>query len=99
MLTVRQRRIFTLLLTAAVCFAMLFSLCFLAAEADHDCTGEDCAVCAQISNAENILRAVLCTAAGAAAAAAVCSVVRVIEAAEKKTLTGTLITLKTELLN
>lgn len=28
---------------------MLFSVCFVLAEADHDCIGEDCSVCHQIS--------------------------------------------------
>lgn len=52
------KRIVSLLLIAAVCFAMLFSACYIAAEAHHDCCGEGCAVCAQIMSCENILKSV-----------------------------------------
>ena len=37
-------------------FAMLFSAFYIILEADHDCDGEDCAICAQICLCENILR-------------------------------------------
>ena len=34
---------------------MLFSAPFIAIEADHDCTGEDCPICACIAQCENTL--------------------------------------------
>ena len=37
-------------------FIMLFSSFFIAAHADHDCTGEDCPVCAFIQQCENNIR-------------------------------------------
>ncbi len=44
-------------------FIMLFSVLYIALEADHDCCGEGCSVCAQIRACEdllwNILTAVL----------------------------------------
>ncbi len=36
---------------------LLSALC-IAAEADHDCTGEDCLICACIGQCENILRGI-----------------------------------------
>ncbi len=35
---------------------VLFSAFCIAAEADHDCTGEDCLICACIRQCENTLR-------------------------------------------
>ena len=37
-------------------FALLFSVHLVAAETDHDCTGEDCPICAVIHQCENTLR-------------------------------------------
>lgn len=34
---------------------MLFSAFFIVSHTDHDCTGEDCPICACISGCENIL--------------------------------------------
>ena len=36
-------------------FIVLFSAFYIAAEADHDCTGEDCPICACIQQCENTL--------------------------------------------
>lgn len=41
-----------LLLGAAVLAAFLLSAFFLAAEAGHDCTGEDCPICAVLQMCE-----------------------------------------------
>ena len=35
---------------------MLFSACFVAIEADHDCQGEGCSVCLQMEQCEALLR-------------------------------------------
>ncbi len=37
---------------------VLFSAFYIAAETDHDCTGEDCTVCACIRQCENTLRGI-----------------------------------------
>ncbi len=37
---------------------VLFSAFYIAAETDHDCTGEDCAVCICIQQCENTLRGI-----------------------------------------
>ena len=57
-----EKRIVTLLLIAAVCFAMLFSVSFIASESHHDCIGENCIICTQLSICENILRSLGCAA-------------------------------------
>lgn len=36
-------------------FLVLFSTFFIVIEADHDCTGEDCPICACIAQCENTL--------------------------------------------
>lgn len=54
----KKNRFLAVLLTAAVVFVMLFSVLFIAMEADHDCTGEDCPICYQISVCENTLKSV-----------------------------------------
>ena len=48
-------------------FIMLFSVLYIALEADHDCCGEGCAVCAQLRACEDLLRNLLPAAAPAAA--------------------------------
>ncbi len=54
----KRNRIMTVLLAAAVLFVMLSSACYIAIEADHDCIGDDCPICYQISVCENTLRSV-----------------------------------------
>lgn len=66
-----KKRILALITAFAVLFAMLFSVCFIAAEVGHDCIGDSCPVCQQISICENVLK----TLGVLTAAAAVCSAV------------------------
>ena len=66
-----KKRISAVLIAMALVFAMLFFTFFIAAEADHDCVGEGCAVCCQISVCENVLKSVMCTLVMAAVFAAV----------------------------
>ena len=56
----------TRLLAAVLAVVMLFSAVYIAVEADHDCFGDDCAICRQISICENLLKSL-----GLAGAAAV----------------------------
>lgn len=46
-------------LVLLVAFIMLFSVLYIALEADHDCCGEDCAICAQIRVCEELIRNLL----------------------------------------
>ena len=41
---------------AAMLAGMLLSACFIAAEADHDCSGEDCPVCVFLTLCEQNIR-------------------------------------------
>ena len=50
------------MLALLLAFVMLFSVLFLALEADHDCCGEDCAVCAQLHACEDLMRNLLVAA-------------------------------------
>ena len=52
----KKCRVVAILIAAAVLFVMLSSACYIAIEADHDCTGEDCPICYQISVCENTLK-------------------------------------------
>lgn len=54
--TAKQRRA-TWILLVGFLLAVLGSLTFCAEEVHHDCTGADCAVCAQLKLCENILHA------------------------------------------
>lgn len=52
----KQKRAIALLLAAAVLLVTAFSLTVLVVEANHDCAGEDCAVCRLMDLCENNLR-------------------------------------------
>ena len=43
-------------LAVTILLVLLFSAVFIAAEADHDCAGENCPICAQIAVCQNILK-------------------------------------------
>ena len=54
----KRNRLIASVLALTVVFVMLFSVCFVIAEADHDCIGEDCPICYQINICENTLRSI-----------------------------------------
>lgn len=58
---------FAAALALLVAFLMLFSVVYIALEADHDCCGEGCAVCAQIQACEDLLRNLMTASVLAAA--------------------------------
>ncbi|AUS97040.1 hypothetical protein CDQ84_12650 [Clostridium thermosuccinogenes] len=47
-----------LILCICVAAALFFSTWFILSHADHDCTGDQCPVCAEIQTAENLLKQV-----------------------------------------
>ena len=54
-MTKKNRRIaFVLVLT--VFFVMLSSVFYISAEAEHDCSGENCLICYQINLCKNVLK-------------------------------------------
>lgn len=67
----KQKRVLAAFLAGLVLAAVLFSLLFLAAEAGHDCIGEECHICAQMDVCMRLLQSVTAVLF-AAVAATVC---------------------------
>ncbi len=89
-----------LLLAFAICLVVLFSTCCIAVRADHDCIGEGCSVCCQISSYRQTLNSLALAVWSACAIAAFASHLsaRLLLLTELKS-ANTLIMLKVELLN
>lgn len=52
----KHNRTVALLLSAALCFLMLFSVGFLAEKSFHNCMRDNCPVCAQLEMSRSTLR-------------------------------------------
>ena len=90
----------TRLLAAVLAVVMLSSAVYLAVEANHDCSGDDCAICRQISICENLLKTLgLAGAAAALSAAGTYTVSRAILPCTEMNGTLTLVALKVKLSN
>lgn len=90
----------TRLLAAVLAVVMMSSAIYLAVEANHDCSGEDCAICHQIGVCENLLKSLgLAGAAAAVTAAFTYTVCRAILPCAETTDTLTLVSLKVKLSN
>ena len=90
----------TRLLAAVLAVVMLSSAIYIAVEADHDCSGEDCAICRQISICENLLKTLgLAGAAAAITAAFTYTMCRAILPCAEMNGTLTLVSLKVKLSN
>ena len=90
----------TRLLAAVLAVVMLSSAIYLAVEADHDCSGDGCAICHQISVCENLLKSLgLAGAAAAISAAFTYTVCRAILPCAEMNGTLTLVALKVKLSN
>ena len=90
----------TRLLAAVLAVVMLSSAIYLAVEANLDCSGEDCAICHQISVCENLLKSLgLAGAAAAISAAFTYTVCRAILPCAEMNGTLTLVALKVKLSN
>jgi len=90
----------TRLLAAVLAVVMLSSAIYIAVEANHDCSGEDCAICRQISICENLLKTLgLAGAAAAITAAFTYTVCRAILPCAETIGTLTLVALKEKLSN
>lgn len=61
----------TRLLAAVLAVVMLSSAIYIAVEANHDCSGEDCAICHHLQVCENLLKSIGFAGAAAVFAAAV----------------------------
>ena len=90
----------TRLLAAVLAVVMLSSAVYLAVEANHDCSGEDCAICHQLQVCENLLKSIgLAGAAAAISAAFTYTVCRAILPCAEMNGTLTLVALKVKLSN
>ena len=52
----KKFRFMVRLLAVVLAVVMLSSAIYIAVEANHDCSGDDCAICRQISICENLLK-------------------------------------------
>ena len=52
----RSKRIFAGIIVMLMLIGSMFSIFIIAHEADHDCTGEDCPICASIAQVENLFQ-------------------------------------------
>ena len=96
----KKFRFMTGLLAAVLAVVMLSSAVYIAVEADHDCSGEDCAVCRQISACENLLKSLGFAGATAAITAAfIYTLCKAVLPCTETNGTLTLVSLKVKLLN
>ena len=90
----------TRLLAAVLAVVMLSSAIYLAVEANHDCSGDDCAICRQIGICENLLKSLgLAGAAAAITAVLTYTMCRAILPCAEMIDTLTLVSLKVKLSN
>ena len=74
---VKTRRAIVIVISCLFILMLLFSHLFILAEADHDCSGENCPICEVILIAEKTLRGIsLLICAAAIAALAVVAAIR-----------------------
>ena len=96
----KKSRLITGLLAAVLAAVMLSSAVYIAVEANHNCSGEDCAICHQIGVCENLLKTLgLAGAAAAISAAFTYTVCRAILPRAEMNGTLTLVALKVKLSN
>ena len=96
----KHLRIAKILLAVLLLAAMLCPLIFITAEADHDCTGADCAICHQINVCENLLKSIGLAGSAAATVAAILYILcRIIPSCTEVARTFTLVSLKVKLSN
>ena len=96
----KKFRFMVRLLAVVLAVVMLSSAVYIAVEADHDCSGDDCAICRQISICENLLKTLgLAGAATAVTAAFTYALCRAILPRAEMNGTLTLVALKVKLSN
>ena len=96
----KKFRFMVRLLAVVLAVVMLSSAIYIAVEANHDCSGDDCAICRQISICENLLKSLgLAGAAAAITAAFTYTMCRAILPRAEMNGTLTLVALKVKLSN
>lgn len=96
----KKFRFMVRLLAVVLAVAMLSSAVYIAVKANHDCSGDDCAICHQIGVCENLLKSLgLAGAAATISAAFTYTVCRAILPRAEMNGTLTLVALKVKLSN
>ena len=96
----KKFRLITGLLAAVLAAGMLSSAVYIAVEANHNCSGEDCAICHQLQVCENLLKSIgLAGAAAAISAAFTYTMCRAVLPCTEMIGTLTLVSLKVKLSN
>ena len=93
----KKSRLVTGLLAAVLAAVMLSSAVYIAVEANHNCSGEDCAICHQLQVCENLLKSIGLAGAAAVFAAVGYAPCRVIPSCAEVVRTFTLVSLKVKL--
>ena len=94
----KKSRLITGLLAAVLAAVMLSSAVYIAVEANHNCSGEDCTICHQLQVCENLLKSIGLAGAAAVFVAAVrYAPCRVIPSCAEVVRTFTLVSLKVKL--
>ena len=94
----KKFRFLTGLLAVVLAVVMLSSVAYIAAEADHDCTGADCATCHQINVCENLLKNIGFAGSAVATAAAILHILcRIVPSCTEVARAFTLVSLKVKL--
>ncbi|MCD7797397.1 MAG: hypothetical protein LUG95_07345 [Clostridiales bacterium] len=93
----KKRRITAMLVSLIYIFILLFSITFVAIEADHECFEDNCPVCCQISICNNILKNVSSVSAVALAVLTLIFTALLIICAERHIAGDTLVMLKIKL--
>ena len=97
----KRNRVISWILIIMFSFVSLGSSCFIITHADHDCTGEDCSVCMELTECHKTLNTLGTAFMGSVHLAVMMFVSFVIVRSLAKTRSDhtTLISLKVELLN
>ncbi len=94
----KKFRLITGLLAAVLAAVMLSSAVYIAVEANHNCSGEDCAICHQLQVCENLLKSIGLAGSTAATAVAILYILcRIIPSCTEVARTFTLVSLKVKL--
>ena len=94
----KKFRLITGLLAAVLAAVMLSSAVYIAVEANHNCSGEDCAICHQLQVCENLLKSIGLAGSAAAAAAAIRYILcRILSSCTEAARAFTLVSLKVKL--
>lgn len=97
---IKRAKYMAAVMAFAVVFVMLWSSFYIAAESDHECTGENCPICEQISVCYNTIRTISSGIAAAVAAVLLsCTFSRTVLLYNEETPRCTPVSLKVKLLN